>query len=121
MWQLPQNLLGRLVIRHCVKKVGTPYVIFYEDAWIYLFPRINFAVSLGRYIIMDTDWHSKRLVQHEYGHCLQSRMLGWLYLIVVGIPSGTLNLLARRIPYFSRNYYNFFPEAWADKLGGVIR
>jgi len=80
----------------------------------------------GEHIILY-EWCEKE-IPHEGGHCLQSRMLGWLYLPIVGIASGLNNLKSRKNPYVSMSederekwYYNFYPEKWADKLGGVER
>ena len=61
---------------------------------------------------------SKRVLVHEYGHTIQSLLLGPLYLIVIGIPStlwGFLFAKKRRqnqIPYCA-----FFTENWANKCG----
>jgi len=52
------------------------------------------------------------------GHQKQSLYLGWLYLIIIGLPSVTGNLLNRVIDF---DYYKQPWEAWADKLGGVKR
>ena len=64
---------------------------------------------------------SNRLLVHEYGHTIQSLILGPLYLIVIGIPStmwGFLGAKKRKdeqIPYGS-----FFTEGWANSLGEVV-
>ena len=78
------------------------------------------GASLGRYIVLK-PYDNMTTVRHEYGHVRQSRMLGPLYLIVVGIPSAINNLRSRRSQTVRNNYYNMYPENWADKLGGVIR
>ena len=78
------------------------------------------------YIILEKmntpeDWES---VQHEYGHCRQSEMLGPAYLPVVGICSGVHNIvhrLKKRWNLPRRDYYAFWTERWADWLGGVSR
>lgn len=31
--------------------------------------------------------HSDSTIKHEYGHTIQSKYLGWLYLIIIGLPS----------------------------------
>ena len=60
--------------------------------------------------------------KHEYGHCRQSEYLGWLYLIVIGIPSLIWCLCYNAEKRGGlKDYYKFYTEAWADKLGGVIR
>lgn len=63
----------------------------------------------------------KALLVHEYGHSLQSLILGPFYLAVIGIPSllwGYLGAGRRRrkqLPYGA-----FYTESWADKLGGRV-
>ena len=77
------------------------------------------GVSLGKYIIFDSACKVSPIdYNHEKGHQKQSLYLGWLYLIVIGIPSGIHNLINRKCKC---NYYHFWTEAWADKLGGVER
>lgn len=44
------------------------------------------GISLGKYIIVS-QWATQKTIMHEYGHCLQSKILGPLYLLVVGLPS----------------------------------
>ena len=50
---------------------------------------------------------------------MQSRMLGWLYLFVIGIPS--ILWAAWWNEGQNRSYYSFYTERWADRLGGVER
>lgn len=108
LWQLPQNLLGLLVILVTrAKKKGMAYQTM----------RYRFGVSLGNYIIFG-GYYSSRDLKHEQGHQKQSLYLGPLYLLVIGLPSAIGNLL-HRILWF--NYYKQPWEAWADKLGGVVR
>lgn len=63
---------------------------------------------------------SERLLVHEYGHTIQSLLLGPLYLVVVGIPSALWCFL----PYCKKkrkveriSYYSFYTEKWADCWG----
>lgn len=63
---------------------------------------------------------SQRLLVHEYGHTIQSLVLGPLYLIIIGIPSALWGFLPnyhtkRRTKGIS--YFSFFTEAWANSLG----
>ena len=117
IWQLPQHILGLLVILFTRAK---------KDEWdgiTYFNGKLRGGVSLGNYIIVDRRYYNDtNTIHHENGHQYQSRMLGWLYLIVIGIPSGIGNLIWR-IPavYMKYDYYKQPWEAWADKLGGVKR
>lgn len=112
LWCLPQNCLG-LLLRLIYK--GNDSI--YEDAIVRRSTKFPGGISLGRYIIVN-QWSSKKNVMHEYGHCIQSRYLGWLYLLVIGLPS---ILHAWLCPCKEHSYYDFWTEKWADKLGGVER
>jgi hypothetical protein len=83
--------------------------------------------SLGKYICL-TDAHDFETLKHEGGHCAQSKILGWLYLLIIGIYSAVFCNLwdrwfhqkwayERRVKW----YYSRWSEAWADRLGGVER
>ena len=65
----------------------------------------------------------KRLLVHEYGHTLQSLILGPLYLIVIGIPStlwGFLPNLHKKRKDEQISYFSFFTEGWANRLGEKV-
>ena len=81
IWQLPQNLIGRLV-----KKIfKAEFKSTYKDANIYVWDRDD-GISLGSYIFVPR-YANETFIKHEYGHTLQSKKLGWLYLFVISIPS----------------------------------
>lgn len=110
LWQLPQNILGMLILlflkgeeRHSVSGISFYYAKGFKG-----------GISLGRYIILG-DKH-ERSVRHEFGHCVQSKILGPLYLLVVGIPSIIHAWLCK---CGNHSYYDFWCEKWADSLGGV--
>ena len=122
IWQLPQNLLGYFLIK--ILKAHTEII---GNDRIYYAPMFDAGVSLGSYIILDEAWkyvseHSLLItIFHEQGHQKQSKILGPLYLVVVGIPSVLGNIWARIKHKNSDWYYSRYPENWADKLGGVKR
>ena len=122
--QLPQNVLGLLVIlftgafktkdgRYWVTGIG------------------GFGVSLGAYIIFgDMNCRYEPLensIKHEQGHQRQSLYFGWLYLLVVGLPSIVRNIWDRlahknwKPADRQKWYYGGYPEKQADKYGGVKR
>ena len=124
IWQLPQNILGLLVIlftQAFKTRDGRYWVCNYG----------YFGVSLGRYIIFG-DCNGRMLIpdasiKHETGHSKQSLYLGPLYLLIIGLPSITFNIYDR-IAHRSwgaviryKWYYSLPWEAWADRLGGVSR
>ena len=108
LWQLPQNLLGLAVIAFTGAK---------KQCLTYRTHKYRFGVSLGKYIIFG-GYYSYIDLLHEIGHRKQSRYLGWLYLPVIGLPSAMGNLLNRVIDF---DYYKQPWEAWADRLGCVVR
>ena len=66
---------------------------------------------------------SQRLLVHEYGHTIQSLILGPLYLIVMGIPStlwGFLPSLNKKRKNQGISYFSFFTEKWANYLGKKV-
>lgn len=121
MWQFPQNLLGFIV-----KKVtkATEYTK-YKDATVYSW-KVARGLSLGRYIfipfsnVTPLSYNVRRYIKHEYGHTIQSKYLGWLYLLVIALPSliwaGCFEWYRTKT---GTSYYEFYTEKWADKLGGV--
>lgn len=117
LWQLPQNILGLLVI--LVTRAKREGDVWFTKAF-------RFGVSLGSYVIFGGSY-TDTAVRHEKGHQKQSQWLGWLYLILIGIPSVTGNIIDR---LFHRKwsstrrtnwYYNLPWEKQADSLGGVCR
>ena len=85
------------------------------------------GVSLGVFIFIGyniTKEQASRssLVNHEYGHSLQSLLLGPLYLIIIGLPDIIwLMLFSGWRTKRHKSYYSFFSESWADKWGNVKR
>ena len=118
MWQLPQNLLGLLFGLFMKPSYVTPcgdsrVVVRRSD-------RMRGGVSLGRYVYVESS--AQETIRHELGHCSQSRMLGPLYLIVVGLPSLVwAALYGTAIRETPGGYHGFWTEKWADRLGGVGR
>ena len=76
------------------------------------------AISLGGYIIVNARTNE---LTHEYGHQKQSRMLGPLYLIVIGLPSLFWATLKSIGLFKNKSYYWFYTEKWADKLMNIER
>ena len=75
------------------------------------------AVTLGCYVFVGLNSEYRKTVKHELGHTIQSKILGPLYLIVIGIPSITYCGLRRIFPSLrKKNYYNFYTERWANSL-----
>lgn len=119
IWEFPQCLLGLILIRFY--KVS--YKELYKGAKVYVgdFPG---AISLGKYILISNYnyKHKKLLVkEHEGGHCVQSKILGWCYLPVVGILSGSWAGFIHKYFFPTKSYYWFITERGADWHAGIKR
>lgn len=117
IWQLPQHLLAILYIGYLVmmcKDLGVDSR--YKQA-IVIPCVMRGAVTLGCYVFVGLNSEYRKIVKHELGHTIQSKILGPLYLIVIGIPSITYCGLRRIFPSLrKKNYYDFYTEKWANNL-----
>ena len=118
LWQLPQHALALLLLLLFRKKIIKTEA--YKHTKVYWVNQSSWGVSLGNYILLD-ERYSQTTVMHEYGHSRQSYLLGPLYLLVIGLPSITMNILTRAGILAPENYYKRWPEKWADQLGEVER
>jgi hypothetical protein len=115
VYQLPQHLVGLILLAiYRPYKSGLPY---------YVSSKFRGAISLGEIIIIGQGC-SADTPKHERGHTLQSRKLGPLYLLIIGIPSITWagiwkHMVKHAKPGTVIPAYRSAPwEAWADRLGG---
>lgn len=128
IWQLPQHILALiLILAYGAWKNGT---VLFKGRKYYYSDKISGGISLGEYIILSPGGSDAFAQLHEYGHSEQSRYLGPLYLLVIGLPSLVGNIYDRLFHTpkhgwsYGRSlkwYYNQPWEKWADKLGCVER
>lgn len=116
--EFPQNLIG--LIGTLFYRKNHKY-IYKNDALVIKIKGIWGAVTLGKYIFADDNYFSdKNIIAHEYGHRLQSRILLFLYIPVIGIPSliwaGCFQWYRKK---FSISYYSFYTEKWANELADI--
>ena len=124
LWQLPQHLLALFLIL-VFRVIGSEKL---SQPFPLIITRVigNMGLSLGQYIFLGED-QGQITLKHEIGHSYQSRRLGPLYLLLVGLPSISRNIWQRIFhkgwtnPDRQKWYYGSYPEKGADKLGGVIR
>ena len=117
IWQLPQHIVALIYFGYLVmmcKDLGVDSR--YKQATV--IPCVmRGAVTLGNYIFVGLNSEYRKTVKHELGHTIQSKILGPLYLIVIGIPSITYCGLRRLFPSLrKKNYYDFFSEKSANYL-----
>ena len=117
-WGLPQNLIGLVIWLGCK---GERCESFHGAAVTRWRVRRG-SLGLGMFLFL-TKRADRKVLVHEYGHSVQSLILGPLFLPVVGIPSFLWaglrvcqNYRARR----KKSYYSFYPERWANALGQKV-
>ena len=117
IWQLPQHIVAIIYFGYLVmmcKDLGIDSR--YKQA-IVIPCVMRGAVTLGNYVFVGLNSEYRKTVKHELGHTIQSKILGPLYLIVIGIPSITYCGLRRLFPSLrKKNYYDFYTEKIANYL-----
>ncbi len=130
-WGILQTALGLVVFLCHLSAPHRRYHGAVVTEW-----NLRSSVSLGLFIFITKDpyFYNKlkdtytkeelirRLLVHEYGHTIQSLILGPLYLPVMGIPSTLWGFLPRFLKQRQqgRSYFSFFTEAWANTLGELV-
>lgn len=117
LWGLPQNLLGFLLMIYHRKNRRSAYRECVVIHW-----GGTGSMSLGMFLFLGNA-KDPRVLVHEYGHSIQSLILGPLYLPVIGIPS----FIWCNLPQFRKmrketgvSYYRFYPESTANDLGKLV-
>lgn len=119
LWQLPQNLAGLCVLAWNLRRITGPFEILGERVWS-IEEWEGRGLSLGRYVFIGRLPYGDKFLfdtYHEAGHCHQSRVLGWLYLPIVGLCSGLHSLWWNEDRGVS--YRDFWTERWADKWAKI--
>lgn len=131
-WGILQTLLGVIVFLLHIKDEHFSFHGAIVTKW-----KSKSSVSLGMFVFVTDEPYfyenlkkeytkeelSKRLLVHEYGHTIQSLILGPLYLIVMGIPStlwGFLPSCYNKRKNENVSYFSFFTERWANCLGEKV-
>lgn len=117
IWQLPQHIIALIYFGYLVMMCKDLGVDSRYKRAIVIPCIMRGAVTLGNYVFVGLNSEYRKTVKHELGHTIQSKILGPLYLIVIGIPSITYCGLRRIFPLLrKKNYYDFYTEKWANNL-----
>lgn len=122
-WGIIQNIAGLFLFLLNIRREHR----FFHGAVVTIWNNPGYSTGLGMFIFMSEklpgdaeQGEFARTCVHEYGHTVQSIILGPLFLLVIGLPS----MLWAVIPVFKRyrrekrvSYYSFYPECWANYLG----
>lgn len=118
-WGFPQTFLGFILFLLHRKNPHSAYHGAVVTHWNH-----RGSVGLGMFVFLSRqDTNQQRLITHEYGHTIQSLILGPLFLIIVGIPSflwATLPVCMRYRRRKQLSYHRFYTERWANRLGEQV-
>ncbi len=115
-WGILQTLIGAFFFLRLIRCPHTMYHGCIDTRW-----NRRSGMSLGLFIFTPDEEGSRaeKLRTHEYGHCIQSMVLGPLYLIIA-----VISLVWKNLPYFARlrrekkiPYDACFVESWASRWG----
>ena len=135
VWGFPQTVLGACVL---LANAGKPH--FMHHGAIVTIWGLKAGLSLGPFVFLNSWSRSSlgdegfdepapgivlndRLLVHEYGHTVQSLILGPAYLFVIGVPSYAwfkIPRLVRKRHATGLSYYAFYTEKWANHLGELV-
>ena len=123
IWQLPQNIIGIILFLILRKSITKGYIYYFlnrdnKENTIDYYKYIGDDYKIRKYLVVNKkNFNSISLgdfvflrsfdlltVLHEYGHQKQSKKLGFLYLILVGLPSIACNI-----------YDKIFHRKWSDE------
>ena len=112
-WGFPQSFVGLIVFLLNRHKPRETYRGCIVTRW-----NNRGSMGMGMFLFLGCDDPQVRV--HEFGHSVQSLILGPLFLPVMGIPSFlwcNLPVCRRMRKKKGISYYRFYPESTANALG----
>ena len=116
-WGFPQTLIGAIIYlihRKCPHDRFHGCIVTY---WTW-----RGSMGMGMFLFIDPK-NPPKIMIHEFGHSIQSAILGPLFLPIMGIPSFLwCNLPQCRNHRKNKqvSYYRFYPERTANRLGSLV-
>lgn len=115
-WGFPQTLLGFLIYLWNFRKPHYRYHGCLVTRWAQ-----RGSLGVGMFLFLGCD--DAEVLVHEFGHSVQSMILGPLFLPIMGIPSFlwcNLKPCRRLRREKGVSYYRFYPESTANRLGSLV-
>ena len=111
IYECIQNTIGfcefkinKLKVNHKFKNSNIVYINYFDShVW-------------GKWIFINPNTDDSSIIRHEYGHRIQSYILGPFYLFFVYIPSYMHYKWFVKQNKSWDEYYNFITEKWANIL-----
>ena len=122
-WGILQNIIGLVIFLILIIMDPHRGVSIHHGAVVVRWNSES-SMAMGMFIFFGHFKYQKSVsdsyLVHEYGHTIQSAILGPLYLPVIGIPS----IIWASLPVFTKlresgyySYFDFYPEKWANREG----
>ena len=123
-WGIIQNTIGLITFIILMIKNPGRNRYFFNGALVSEW-KFTFSTGCGMFIFFG---HKKakdadKVLVHEYGHTIQSCILGPLFLPVIALPS----VIWAFAPCFVKmrkkkkiRYGSFYPESWANSIGSKV-
>lgn len=115
-WGIVQTLLGAIFFFKLRKYPHRMYRGCIDTQW-----DMRSGLSLGLFIFSPKDeiTDSEKIRVHEYGHCIQSMVLGPFYILIglISIPWGRMAYFKKLRREKNLPYTACFVESWASKWG----
>lgn len=119
-WGLCATLIGLVIFLKHIRCPHRWYRGAVETRWISRYSGLNMGLFI--FTPNGAPEHAKKVRVHEYGHCMQSVVLGPLMLIV-----GIISVIWGSHPYFVAlrkekhiRYTACFVESWASRWGELV-
>ena len=127
-WGILQTFVGSIVFLINIRRKHYMFHGAVVTEW-----NLRSSLSMGLFLFVSSEpcacGHcsreevSERLVVHEYGHSIQSLILGPMYMFAMAIPS----MLWAGLPCFEKlrlkkniKYHRLYTERWANHLGEKV-
>ena len=119
-WGLPQTLIG--LVFYCIHR-KQPHFTYHGcvvTRW-----HVPGSLGVGMFLFVNDNHYQKdpQILVHEFGHAVQSTILGPLFLPIMGIPS----FLWCNLPPCRKlrrekgvSYYRLYTESTANYLGAKV-
>lgn len=116
VWQLPQSIIGLVMLLFFRIFGYVKFISYRKLCFAFEAECMSGGISLGNFAIVSPRSAKKpEVIAHEQlGHTWDSKLMGPLYLFIVGIPS-----LFNAWFDFTKCYYDFFTERWANRHAGL--
>ena len=91
-WQAPQSLIGLFMLIYFKLFGGATLISYKKLCYAFSAPKMSGGISLGNFAFLSNSLskHEESIAHEQLGHTWDSKLMGPLYLFIVGI-AGLMN------------------------------